>query len=234
MAAQDSRPRFLLGVLAVFLVLAWTVPTAHAASPSSSKVSEIALRQAAGKGAEKFDLIATFREPPGLAQRDEILALGGDVKREFNVIRGLALRLPANALQGFARNPSVSYVTIDAPVTAAAVDGAQAGDQLYPELASFPYTGAGVGIAVIDTGFKSHADLASLVAKAVTLIGGKADDGYGHGNHVIGTIAGSGSASGYHRGIAPDSSIYAVRALDDLGHGYTSDLIAGIDWRSLR
>jgi serine protease AprX len=59
-------------------------------------------------------------------------------------------------------------------------------------------------------------------------------DGYGHGNHVSGIIAGSGKNStgaGYDykvRGIAPNVKLVSLRALDKSGHGNDSAVIAAI------
>ena len=56
-------------------------------------------------------------------------------------------------------------------------------------------------------------------------------DPWGHGTHVAGAIAGTGSASfGWYSGIAPGAAVHSVRVLDDDGRGVTSDVIAGLDW----
>jgi serine protease AprX len=60
-------------------------------------------------------------------------------------------------------------------------------------------------------------------------------DAFGHGTHVAGIIAGSGTAalgvtSLYTGGIAPGANIINVRVLGADGSGLTSDVIAGIDW----
>jgi serine protease AprX len=59
------------------------------------------------------------------------------------------------------------------------------------------------------------------------------DDGFGHGSHVAGVIAGrsftSWGSRGY-MGIAPNASLVDVRVLDSLGLGQVSDVLSGIDW----
>ncbi len=52
-------------------------------------------------------------------------------------------------------------------------------------------------------------------------------DDQGHGTHVAGIIA---SRNETYRGIAPHSSLVSVKALDDHGSGYASDVLAGIEW----
>src|SRR5439155_5765044 len=56
-------------------------------------------------------------------------------------------------------------------------------------------------------------------------------DDYGHGTHVSGIIAGNGfDSSGRRAGIAPGSQILVLKALDSLGRGRVSDVIAGLDY----
>lgn len=92
-------------------------------------------------------------------------------------------------------------------------------------------TGKGVKIAIIDSGVASHSDL--VVAGGTNVISDSSTTSYiddnGHGTHVAGIIAAQG-LNGSVKGVAPDSSIYAVKALDSDGEGYTSDIISGIDW----
>ena len=58
----------------------------------------------------------------------------------------------------------------------------------------------------------------------------------GHGTHIAGIIAGTGSASSgittsfYKGGIAPGVKLVNVRVLGKDGTGWTSDVIAGIEW----
>ncbi len=60
-------------------------------------------------------------------------------------------------------------------------------------------------------------------------------DGFGHGTHVAGIIAGApvaaeGATPAFAGGIAPGAHLVNVRVLSSAGVGYTSDVIAGIDW----
>ncbi len=92
-------------------------------------------------------------------------------------------------------------------------------------------TGKGVKIAIIDSGVASHSDL--VVAGGTNVISGSSGASYtdenGHGTHVAGIIAAQGLNNGV-KGVAPDASIYAIKALNSSGEGYTSDIISGIDW----
>jgi serine protease AprX len=98
-------------------------------------------------------------------------------------------------------------------------------------------TGQGVVVAVVDSGIAAHPALANHVIASVSFVTGdpSTDDAYGHGTHVAGIIAGvAGPAakvtSLYNGGIAPGVQLVNVRVLGASGSGYTSDVIAGIDW----
>lgn len=94
------------------------------------------------------------------------------------------------------------------------------------------YTGAGVNIAIIDTGVNSsHPDLVGAIAGGVSEVSytSSYQDDNGHGTHCAGIVGARQNGTGIV-GIAPQSSIYAVKALDNSGSGNTSDIIVGIDW----
>ncbi|NOZ50256.1 MAG: S8 family peptidase, partial [Chloroflexi bacterium] len=93
--------------------------------------------------------------------------------------------------------------------------------------------GAGVKVAILDTGCDlQHSDLQDRI-KAHQDFSGKGDvqDGNGHGTHVASIIAGSGAASGgRYRGVAPQVDLFIAKVLDDRGGGRMSNVIAGLEW----
>ena len=96
-------------------------------------------------------------------------------------------------------------------------------------------SGKGIGVAVIDSGISSHAALSGKVAASVNFATGETgtSDGFGHGTHIAGIIAGAYSYSPtplYKMGVAPGSHLVNVRVLNRQGVGYTSDVIAGMQW----
>lgn len=97
-------------------------------------------------------------------------------------------------------------------------------------------TGAGVGIAVLDSGISQHADVARRVRLAMDFTGGEdPSDEYGHGTHVAGIIAGSGAGSrtaegSQHVGMAPGAELLSLRVLAADGTGRVSDVIAALEW----
>ena len=108
-------------------------------------------------------------------------------------------------------------------------------------------TGAGIEVAVLDTGFDSdHPDLqGALIAEScfcfkpsanccpngqATQTGlGSAEDDHGHGTHVTGIITSAGVQAA--KGVAPDSAITAVKVLDsNNSFNSTADITSALDW----
>src|SRR6266540_3454495 len=106
-----------------------------------------------------------------------------------------------------------------------------------PEAWQAGYTGAGVRVAVLDTGVDAtHPDLARQVTETANFTDdADAVDPHGHGTHVAATIAGTGAASnGRHRGVAPDSRLLVGKVLNAYGFGEESWLIAAMEWAAPR
>jgi minor extracellular protease Epr len=93
-------------------------------------------------------------------------------------------------------------------------------------------TGAGVQVAILDTGVGPHAEL-TIVDGYNALPGGVPNlysDDHGHGTHIAGIIAASAHSGVGTIGGAPEADIVAVKVLDYQGKGYLSNLINGLQW----
>ena len=168
----------------------------------------------------------------------------GNDDGRLDLINGQVLDLPNGVLKSMALHPSVFRVHYDRPIelhnyrTAVTVGARTVQENL-------GYTGAGIGIAVIDSGITSwHDDLTSKtstlfpygnqrVTKFVDFVNGRAlpYDDNGHGSHIAGIIAGNGYDSrGEKSGIAPGASLISLKVLDANGQGTISNIIAALGW----
>src|SRR4029077_7275520 len=104
-------------------------------------------------------------------------------------------------------------------------------------------TGAGVGVAVIDSGISTFRDDLTVVnsstlypygnqrvTKFVDFVNGRTlpYDDNGHGSHVAGIVGGNGSdsaGSASKAGMAPKASVIALKVLDANGAGTIADVI---------
>src|SRR5712692_3286509 len=162
------------------------------------------------------DVIVQFHQPPSAAD-----LLGEDVnkKAELPLVKAELVTVKGANLSSLASHANVADIAY-----------------------SHGWNGTGVGIAVVDSGVGSVDDLnsdgnlqPSRVVYSQSFVVGDAStaDGYGHGTHVAGIIAGNSydSSTGYqgvYRGIAPEAQIINLRALDSTGAGTDSTVIAAI------
>jgi subtilisin family serine protease len=91
------------------------------------------------------------------------------------------------------------------------------------------FTGAGVKVAVLDSGVdQTHPDLDDReIAEQNFSDSPDNVDNYGHGTHVASILAGTG---GKYRGVAYGAAILDAKVLNDFGGGFDSGIIAGMEW----
>ncbi|MFC5930014.1 peptidase S8 [Cryobacterium melibiosiphilum] len=101
------------------------------------------------------------------------------------------------------------------------------------QVPSSPWSGRGIRVAVLDTGFDStHPDFAGRQITTQSFIPNEqAQDGHGHGTHCIGTSTGTNApGSGPRYGIAYGAEIFVGKVLSNAGSGSDGGIIAGINW----
>ena len=98
-------------------------------------------------------------------------------------------------------------------------------------------TGKGIGVALIDTGVVPVQGLTSgNVVNGPDLSLDNASpglahlDGFGHGTHLAGIIAGNDGTPGGFTGVAPGATLLSVRVGASSGAVDVTQVIAGIDW----
>ena len=242
-----SRKKAVWGrnALIAFLVASFAAVSLTAtAGPGSGKSSnkkqhpklDRALNAVAG-GFGESDVIVEFNDDSDSARR--IAGNGGKAGRKLGIIKARAARISNALLKKLADDSHVKRVHLDRDV-AGEIARTTATVGAKNVHAYYGYSGAGVGVAVIDSGITAwHDDLtvANRNGQRVTAFvdfvndrTAKYDD-WGHGTHVAGIIAGNGyDSNGERIAIAPKANIVALKALDFEGKGRISNIIAALDW----
>lgn len=164
-----------------------------------------------------------------------------------HALTGYAGEMTPQQAAGVARDPRVAYVEGDGRQQAFAQTLPTGVNRIDGELSSVAKINGvdervDVDIAVLDTGIDlDHPDL-NVVATTKCSGGsstrkkctdGYGDDDNGHGSHVAGIAAAKDNSIGTV-GVAPGARLHNVKVLDYQGSGYTSWIIAGIDWVTAR
>jgi serine protease AprX len=243
-----STARVLRTGIAVLLLAVLAAPIEASSnkgrgSEAKDKLDRV-LAERASRGIGRSRVIVVFKD--GVDGSDDVRKAGGNIWRKFSSINGEAVELSNGQLRRLAASPLVDSLHVDRPLKAhlnraAVTIGARAVQE------EMGFDGAGVGVAVIDSGVSSwHDDLTyggssaavrvvggQRVAKFVDFVNGRtsAYDDNGHGTHVSGIIAGNGyDTRGARAGIAPAAHLVSLKVLDSRGTGYISNVIAALDW----
>ncbi|PYR89740.1 MAG: hypothetical protein DMF84_23735 [Acidobacteria bacterium] len=236
--------KFLAGT-ALTLVCLLGATASAAATPGDHPKLDRKLNDRAAKGGSSTSRVIVMLKP-GFDASADYKKVGGKLGRRLNLINGQVVELANNQLRKLADSPAVERIHWDRPTggemnRAAVTVGARAVQE------EMGYDGAGVGVAVIDSGITSwHDDLTyngtnskvrviggQRVAKFVDFVNGRTTpyDDNGHGTHVAGIIAGNGyDTRGARAGIAPAAHLVSLKVLDDHGGGCISNVIAALDW----
>jgi len=175
------------------------------------------------------DVIVRFQSAPGAEQHQRILARGGRLNTDLGSMQAGAYRIAASALQDLANDPDVVYIAPDRPLRGLLDNAAAAVNA--DIVKSYGLTGAGIGVAVIDSGVSHDPDLyGNRVVYEESFLGDRTtSDPYGHGTHVAGIVGGTGKKSGgRYAGIAPGANLVNLRVLDQNGAGADSTVMAAI------
>jgi serine protease AprX len=245
---------WLTPVLVLVGLIAFSAPVA--AKPGSSKH-----RRGNQHRVEKLDrelkdrskklfgtsrVIITLKPGQDTNASQEVRKLGGRLGRKLKLIDGMVVELPNRVIKALSERSEVLSIHYDRPLNAhlnraAAAVGARA------VKSQWGYDGAGVGVAVIDSGITAHHDDLGYrgYSSAARVVGGQRVSAFvdfvngrvqpyddnGHGTHVSGIIAGDGYDSyGGKAGIAPAAHLVSLKVLDEHGMGVISDVIAAFEW----
>lgn len=226
--------RFLRGagtIVAMVMLLSIAVPAVTAGGSQGSATVAPAVKQwlTSSKPTDRLQVVVTFRNDTGVSR---LKGLATNVERldsvpmTFSTLTADQIRQVASWSETRSVWNNAEYeLTLDESVKMIHADRVWAGSGL-----RLPYKGAGVGVAVIDSGVDAtHPDLpyGSKVKKNFYIAGDplsgdephvyiegspNTDTEVGHGTHVSSTIAGTGAASqGRFTGVAPSADLYVFR-----------------------
>jgi serine protease AprX len=236
--------RLLVRACAVLCAVGAAAPATAAATDPSDPEYLVQLRPDAGQA----------------AGREAIAAVGGRMTRELHIIHAAGARLSRPEARRLRSRPAVASVvrnsrmepsaaTAPTPLTGTTLETAfnqsLGTDRIWPSSAAA--TGKDVTVAVIDTGIAgdlpdfrtSQSDAGSRVIASVVTNpeATSAGDGYGHGTHVAGLIAGNGfnraktdSLFGRYAGTAPNARLVSIKASDEHGNATVLDVIYGLQF----
>ena len=157
----------------------------------------------------------------------------------FETIGAAVTDVNTEDLQSLAANPDVESISADAPVHPSAASSTTFTSSVSstPSLRetlgeTTSNTGAGIGVAVIDSGIAPLGQFGRRIRAFYDFTSGRPvatppTDPYGHGTHVAGLIAANDRN---YMGVAPLASLIGLRVLDDTGAGRTSAVISAIDF----
>jgi cerevisin len=226
----------ILITLAIFFGASFT-----SAVPVSSHVS----------GGQEHIVIIDKRHPtpPGVAEvlkRLELNEQHSDVRHIFNnsAFQGFSASMKSHCLDLLANMTDVSMVEQAVSVSRGAVpydtrpdapwglQGISTSSSLGGSPSKLDHTysytdsslGAGADIYIVDTGVYAEHNVFGGRAKMVWSFDSDLSDKDGHGTHVAGTAAGD------ILGVASKARVHGVKALDADGGGWSSNVVAGIDY----
>ena len=206
-------------------------------------------------GGHRVEVIIQLKRGVDESQgRALVRALGGRPGVDLHIINGLSARLSAGAARRLAASPLVHAVTRNAAIRDTTLTNptpwtlATPFDQTIGASRLWNHsTGAGIGVAVVDTGISGDlpdfqtaqgSGTSRVIASAVVDPGATtADDTYGHGTAVAGLVAGNGwyrdssdPEFGQYAGTAPDANLISIKVADDSGTATTLDAIYGLQF----
>ncbi|WP_052948022.1 S8 family peptidase [Aneurinibacillus tyrosinisolvens] len=232
-----SHQKWATSLVSLLLVMNAGLPLAYAEEVAQSSDGQ-------------KEVIVVYKNNEG---KQAVLNNSEEVDHQFKTVPAVSATLEEKNIQQLEQNPNIAYIEDNITFRLAeggmqVLDDIRAAQTTGDSIAVSPeesqwdlqavqapaawnegLTGKGIKVAVIDSGISAHPDLA--IAGGVSTVGYTAsyEDDNGHGTHVAGTIGARHDGSGMV-GVAPDASLYAVKAMDNNGDGTLQDILEAIDW----
>ncbi|HSO27581.1 MAG TPA: S8 family serine peptidase, partial [Anaerolineales bacterium] len=259
--------RFLLVFIVAAMVLGvnWAVqqPQVQRAFVEPALKSALQVKQTG-------ELAVIVRAQDSSTARAAVKRSGGRVVSDLWLIQAVSARLDSASLSRLVTDPRVLAVMSNRAVTSSSQNLLEATGEVVDNVGANlvhqmrtptgePITGAGVTVAVVDSGVYFDSDIKRILDKEIKqLFIGQADftndgqcldkgeqwenycwykidesrDKYGHGSHVAGIIWNNlrDPLTKNSMGVAPGANILSVRVLGPDGHGTYEDVIEGIQY----
>ena len=228
-SAPARRATAAMAALLTVVLLAPVGGSARAETPSAAELAPVIVQATSGAA--------------GAAAR-AVRAIGGRVEEALPMVEGFAAEVPADAVARLRRDASVRAVTEDQRVRFENLtyDATSSGSNFVKTTGAASVwsggLGAGVGVAVIDTGISAMNDFAGRVVHGPDLSGeGTTIDTYGHGTVMAGLIGGSGAdsatrAGGALSGVAPKATLVSLKVAGRNGVTDVSTVLQAMHWVS--
>ena len=230
-----------LGASLVLVVAALLVqPPVQHTSAVPTKADPALFAQATAAPDAQYSVIVREAQPGSAAAEDLVRSLGGHVTQKLSIIGGFSATVSGSAVRSLTSSPLVWRVWGDAHLqpqnsSTDKYDAVAANtvwkDTIQLGKAQQFATGAGVGVAVVDTGVVPVPDLAGHITHVVDLTAEHDGmDRYGHGTHMAGIIAGQGISDSRFAGVAPGANLISVKVAGLDGSTDVSIVMAGLQW----
>lgn len=183
------------------------------------------------------EVIVVYKNEKG---KEKVFDNSVEVSHEFDTVPAVAATVTNSDLYQLVKDPNIASIERnisfritggDFKVTAVPAEQSQWNFQAVQptKMWNEGVTGAGVKVAVIDSGIFAHSEL--TIAGGISTVDYTTNysDDNGHGTHVAGIIAAKNNGTGLV-GVAPDVQLYAVKSMDQNGDGNLQDVLEGLEW----
>jgi len=193
--------------------------------PAAAQVREPKLDRALqnAPGGSRQRVIVRFKAGAGTSVEQKVLSKGNKVFSKHPSIGAFTAELSGDQLAELARDPNVESIGADADVaafTSTSTDTSISSSVLRNTLGENEGSkGAGIGVAVIDSGIAPLPAFNGRITASYDLTTGvpiavPAGDEYGHGTHVAGLI---GANDANYMGVAPSVTFVSLKVLNRNG-----------------
>ena len=239
-------------ILAVALLCLLALPAAalaeDAAPAPADKIDDSVTTVLDATGGDEAVPVIVYTDTGAESVVDQTVPAGVDTT-DLSGLDAVAAYLTPDEIDALAGDDSVNLIVADNPVfgldyaSSMDITNLSIGLDKVPAPADGGPDGAGVGVAVVDSGVSTTSDLgSSRITGWKDFVNNQPQpyDDAGHGTFVAGLIAGDGTASlpldqggtatVQYRGVAPEADIVGIKVLDSTGEGRSSTVMAGIMW----